>query len=178
MHLLTKEDIQKELSNHPIAGEALKGLLSEHLEIKNTLTVIKKELHHLTICKGCYICQDIHRNILKNFTALLGAEKHHQREEEVLHSELKKRGIFGTIERLHDKYSGLKSDLDFILENLSSKNYSRNLIHRASLFVENYYQLIEEEELVLYPTSIDVLQSKEDWKHIQKKFSSIDAQTL
>lgn len=173
MEVLSDELVKLRKKIEP--GHMLDTLIVEHEKIKEFLTEIEA-LNFLVQKLNSYE-EDPYlfkkMSILAN--NILEAEKHHQREEDVLFPELEKRNITGPTRIMRMEHEDLRarkkvlretadlaSSLDFTLCKSIIDETSKYLVFqlRDHIYKENY---------ILYPTAIDAIKDNEIWKGMKEK---------
>lgn len=110
---------------------------------------------------------------------LLGAESHHQREEEVLFPELERRGLMGPTQVMRAEHQELrvqKKHLKDLAEGVSAGNFSlfkRQLAPEALGLVSYLGDHIDKENNILYPMAVQVIQGKEVWDQLRAECDRI-----
>lgn len=100
---------------------------------------------------------------------LVGAEKHHQREEDVLFPEVEARGVYGPpqIMRLeHDTLRPLKHELLELAEQVAELEFAefqRRVNAAATVLVPTLTEHIWKENNILYPTALKVVPEAQEW---------------
>lgn len=101
---------------------------------------------------------------------LVGAEPHHQREEEVLFPQLEARGIFGPPQVMRVEHHDLrtrKEELKTLAENVASMDFDafrRRLDAASKALVPTLREHIFKEDHILYPTALKVIKEPELWR--------------
>lgn len=104
---------------------------------------------------------------------LVGAEPHHQREEDVLFPELEDRGVFGPpqIMRLeHEAIRPLKHavlELAESVDTLEFGEFKRKLDAVVDRLVPTLTDHIWKENNILYPTAVQLVQDEEIWDQLK-----------
>lgn len=167
------------IKNSLTGGHPLHTLISEHEFILNFL----QELEDLDsfFQKSSSIgnnSEELRR--LENVAEhLLGAEPHHQREEEVLFPEIEKRGILGPPEAMkqeHEKLRGYKKELKNIVKNFSETNiadFKKKLKETSENLVLMLREHISKENDILYPIALQVIPEENLWQEIKNKCDKI-----
>ena len=104
---------------------------------------------------------------------LIGAEPHHQREEQILFPELEKRGVFGPPQVMLQEHEELRKH-KHKLEKLAGKpgaidfsELKKQLNKAAELLIFNLRDHIFKENNILYPTALEVISKPETWQKMK-----------
>ncbi len=189
--------IEQEIINEGVTRKEMKKLCDVHLEImKDSLE--KKELdlkpghpiHTLTeehkmildfINKLNNVVSEIRneKNIVNNIEILdhiaehlIEADKHHQREEEVLFPELEKFGVIEPPEIMKEEHEELKAKKKELHEIINNKPNLKKLKAVAEFLIKELPDHIYKEDNILYPMAIQVIPEK-NWKAIKEKCDKI-----
>lgn len=110
---------------------------------------------------------------------ILDAESHHQREEQVLFSEMEEREITGPtrIMRMeHDDLRAKKKYLKQAAEEASKLNFNElkeSIDDTAKYIIFNLRDHIFKENYILYPTAIEAIKEKEIWNDMKRRCDEI-----
>lgn len=110
---------------------------------------------------------------------ILDAESHHQREEQVLFSEMEEREITGPtrIMRMeHDDLRAKKKYLKQAAEEASQLNFNElkeSIDDTAKYIIFNLRDHIFKENYILYPTAIEAIKEKEIWNDMKRRCDEI-----
>lgn len=110
---------------------------------------------------------------------LVGAEKHHQREEDVLFPEVEARGVYGPprIMRLeHDTLRPLKHELLELAEQVAELDFAefqRRVNAAATVLVPTLTEHIWKENNILYPTALQVIADESEWARLKDECDAI-----
>lgn len=109
---------------------------------------------------------------------LLGAENHHNREEEALFPKVERKGLTGPTEVMrkeHEDYLEKKRRFGRLVDDadeLSFEDFAQKAKRIGEYLVEGMNDHIYKENNILYPAAGDVL-TKEDWEEIKQKFDQM-----
>ncbi|MFB6290939.1 MAG: DUF438 domain-containing protein [Candidatus Bipolaricaulia bacterium] len=109
---------------------------------------------------------------------LLGAENHHNREEEALFPRVERKGLTGPTEVMreeHEDYLEKKKRFGKLMENVEELDFEKftSKVERIGRYlVEGMNDHIYKENNILYPAAGDVLED-EDWEEIKGKFDQM-----
>ena len=179
VHLeIMREDFKnKDLKLKP--GHPIYTLMEEHKEILNFVDKLKKAVKKIESAKDF---RDVKMEIeMLRFAAkhLVEADKHHQREEEVLFPEMEKSGITEPPEIMREEHKDIKSkkkELDRIAEScekLSYQDFVKKVKKITEFLIKGLPDHIYKEDNILYPMAIDVIKEKERWEKIKKECDKI-----
>jgi len=110
---------------------------------------------------------------------LLGAEPHHQREEQILFPELEKRGVFGPPQIMvqeHEELRKHKHELERLARETSIIDFNglkRQLDANAKFLVFNLRDHIFKENNILYPTALEVIKEATIWEEMKQEADKI-----
>nr|WP_130808239.1 DUF438 domain-containing protein [Senegalia massiliensis] len=160
-------------------GHVLETLISEHDRILEFLTEL--DSLNLKIQEMTNYSKD--REEFKKLRQLslniLDAEKHHQREEEVLFLEMEGREITGPtrIMRMeHDNLRERKNLLKEISHNVENMNFERfkiKLDEVSKYIVFNLRDHIFKENYILYPTALESIEKIDTWDEMKNRCDEI-----
>lgn len=109
---------------------------------------------------------------------LLGAENHHEREEQALFPQVERKGLTGPTEVMreeHEDYLEKKRRLGRLVDNsdeLNFEDFAKKVKRVGRYLVEGMNDHIYKENNILYPAASDVLED-EDWEEIKGKFDQM-----
>ena len=163
---------QEKIQNLP-EGHMIDTLQKEHEKILSFLD--KLEAANQRIQKmGEYRVEEKEWEDLKHITEhLIGAEPHHQREEQILFPELEKRGVFGppqVMKKEHEDLRTHKHELERLITEISALDFNdlkKQLDVNAKFLVFNLRDHIFKEDNILYPTALEVITESEIWQEIK-----------
>ena len=161
------------------AGHMIDTLQKEHEKILSFLD--KLETVNQTIQKmESYQAEDKEWQELKHVTEhLIGAEPHHQREEQILFPELEKRGVFGPPQVMlqeHEELRKHKHELERLVNEAETFNFTdlkNQLDATAKFLVFNLRDHIFKENNILYPTALEVITEAEIWQDMKARADKI-----
>lgn len=153
--------------NHPIAV-----LVAEHDEILKFLTELETLGSKINQAKSAeQLPKKLFGQLQHLAHHLVAAEKHHQREEEVLFPQLEKYGVYGPPQIMvmeHTALRALKKKLNEIAESKKFGDFTKFKEKFSKLsgeLVANLRDHIFKENNILYPAALKVI-PKEKWKKI------------
>ncbi|MEK6859852.1 MAG: DUF438 domain-containing protein [Nanoarchaeota archaeon] len=178
VHLEVMKDGLGKVEMNLNPGHPIHTLMEEHKMILEFIDKLKRNIEEIETAKSF---DDIPEELemLKHIAKhLVEADKHHQREEEVLFPELEKRGITEPPEIMKEEHEELipkKEELYNLTENYDSFKYSEFLTkvrELAKYIIENLPDHIYKEDNILYPMAIQAIPEKE-WSRIKNKCDEI-----
>jgi len=104
---------------------------------------------------------------------LIGAEPHHQREEEILFPELEKRGVYGPPMVMRGEHTQMRRYKHKLLELAKSVpqaefgDFKRQLDEVVRFLVPVLREHIFKENNILYPTALEVIDNTEVWRQLK-----------
>jgi hypothetical protein len=106
---------------------------------------------------------------------LLGAEPHHQREEQVLFPALEDRGVFGPPQVMRMEHEDLRNrkrtlkKLALSSQEIDFKLFQKQLDTVAKLLIMTLRDHIFKENNILYPTALQVISDPEVWQQMKQE---------
>src|SRR3989344_9177288 len=167
----------KELNLKP--GHPIHTLMEEHKEILDFVDKLKIVVKKLESSKSF---KDVKMEIeMLRFAAkhLVEADKHHQREEEVLFPEMEKSGIIEPPEIMREEHKDIKpkkKELYNVVEGyekLSYKDFVKKVKEIAEFLIKELPDHIYKEDNILYPMAVEVIKEKERWEKMKKECDKI-----
>ena len=117
---------------------------------------------------------------LKNIAEhLVGAEPHHQREEEVLFPEIEKRGVSCPPEVMRREHGELRPKKKEILElcrslsKMDFQNFKKRLKETVDFLVSMLREHIAKENDILYPLALEVIPEEAVWQEMKRECDKI-----
>ncbi|MBI2937427.1 MAG: DUF438 domain-containing protein [Thaumarchaeota archaeon] len=109
---------------------------------------------------------------------LLGAEPHHQREEQILFPELERRGFFGPPQVMrmeHQTLRGYKREIKRIAESADIKDpkVKAKLDQTSKALIVTLRDHIFKENNILYPTALQSIKGEEAWNKIKMQCDQV-----
>ena len=155
-------------------GHVIHTLVCEHDMILGFLDKLEKT--NQTIQEMNNFSRDSEEfDILKHIADhLIGAEPHHQREEEILFPELEKRGVFGPPQIMRMEHEQLRArkktlkELSDTVEQLDFNSFKKQLDTTVRFIVPTLRDHIFKENNILYPTALKVITDEELWKKLKE----------
>lgn len=161
----------EQLKQNLPAGHVVRVMVEEHdciLSFLDNLENFNESIQQ----QGSVTDLDLHslKTIALN---LVGAEPHHLREEEVLFPEVEKRGLIGPPEVMRREHEQLRAWKHALLElaqtgtELPVNEFKNTLGAIAGCLVLTLRDHIMKENNILYPASLQAIQSDETWEAMQ-----------
>ncbi len=183
---LAPEDLQHLCSTHleMLREEALRGtadlenghvistMMREHEKILGFLNELQGINEAVQNAEGY---DDAHEELdgLRSVAEhLVGAEPHHQREEEVLFPRLEERGVFGPPQIMRMEHVELRRRKEELMElaesgeTMNFETFKRRLDAAVRFLVPMLRDHIFKEDNILYPTALQVITDGEEWRDI------------
>ncbi len=179
VHLEIMKDNFKNKDLKLKSGHPIHTLMEEHKEILNFVDKLKMAVKKLESAKDF---KDVKMEIkMLRFAAkhLVEADKHHQREEEVLFPGMEKSGITEPPEIMREEHKDIKpkkKELYNLAENcekLSYQDFVKKVKEISEFLIKTLPDHIYKEDNILYPMAIEVIKEKERWKKIKKECDKI-----
>ena len=168
VHLKAVEDEVEEMKSKLEEGHPIRTLILEHEEILEALD----RLEELSEALEERELTDNEREELEHLAEhLVEAEKHHDREEEVLFPRLVKKGITGPVDIMemdHEEMWPKKEELKILSKNLDKNK--EDIIELIDYLVLNLRDHIFKENNILYPSALEKLVV---WEQIKKEGDEI-----
>lgn len=201
-------EAEQSLIDSGVEPEAMRHLCTAHIELmKDQLGIVRDQLpethpintlmaEHDEILEFLAQLEELNQKVLKLEKAegldkveiaklkhiahhLEAAEKHHQREEDVLFPEMEKRGVHGPTKVMRLEHIGLR-EAKKTLEKLANGNTATNsekfkekLNETTDYLVFNLRDHIFKENNILYPAALEVITDEKVWSEIKKKCDNI-----
>ena len=160
---------QEKIQNLPV-GHMIDTLQKEHekiLSFLDKLEAVNQKIQDQPV----YNIEDKEWQELKHISEhLIGAEPHHQREEQILFPELEKRGVFGPPQVMlqeHEELRKHKHELERLgqeAETLNFDDLKKQLDATTKFLVFNLRDHIFKENNILFPAAIEVITEPEVWQ--------------
>ena len=168
-HLEILKDGLSEKANLPV-GHMIDTLQKEHEKILYFLDRLEAVNQKIQKMKS-YQAENKEWQELKHISEhLLGAEPHHQREEQILFPELEKRGVFGPPQVMlqeHEELRKHKHGLERLITAVSAldfNDFKKQLDATAKFLIFNLRDHIFKENNILYPTALEVIIEPKTWQ--------------
>ncbi len=178
VHLeVMKESMGKQEMNLK-PGHPIHTLMEEHKMILDFIEKLKEIVKKIDVAKNF---DKIHEEleILEHIAEhLVEADKHHQREEEVLFPMLEKFGVTEPPEIMREEHEELKPKKKELYKTakeckkMSYLEFIRKVKELAEYLIKKLPDHIYKEDNILYPMAVQVIPEKK-WKEIKKKCDEI-----
>lgn len=161
------------------SGHVIHTLVSEHEMILGFLDRLEEVGRSIQGLGNYDACREEFALLTHIAEHLVGAEPHHQREEEVLFPELERRGISGppTVMRMeHTELRRRKHDLVQLAEGVSEMNFAdfkKRLAATAGFIVAQLRDHIFKENNILYPMALEAISDEETWRVMKERCDQI-----
>jgi len=160
-------------------GHVVHTFITEHdriLEFLTELEEINSKIQKLeSYDGGTQEFEDL-KTVVDN---ILDAESHHQREEQVLFSEMEERKITGPTRIMRMEHDDLRSKKKYLkqaAEEASKLNFNElkeSIDDTAKYIIFNLRDHIFKENYILYPTAIEAIKEKEMWNDMKRRCDEI-----
>lgn len=179
IHMEVLKDELEKIKNKLETGHVVNTLIVEHdkiLEFLSMLEDLNNKVQALDEIKGN---EEYINKLHFAIDNILDAEKHHQREEDVLFKELEGDGITGPtrIMRMeHDDLRGKKREIKELLNCINYMDFDdfkERLQYLTAYLVFNLRDHIFKENTILYPTAIDSINDDSRWEDMRRRCDEI-----
>lgn len=160
-------------------GHVIHTLMEEHKMILGFLDDLEKTNYSLQQ-ENKYDAKNEDFKKLEHIAEhLVGAEPHHQREEEVLFPEIEKRGVSGPTEmmrREHEEFRPKKKEIVKLcaaLPKTDFQDFKKELKEAADFLISMLREHIAKENDILYPLALEVIQEEAVWQEMKKACDKI-----
>lgn len=179
IHMEVLKDELEKIKNKLETGHVVNTLIVEHdkiLEFLSMLEELNNNVQALDEIKGN---EEYINKLHFAIDNILDAEKHHQREEDVLFKELEGDGITGPtrIMRMeHDDLRGKKREIKELLNCINYMDFDdfkERLQDLTAYLVFNLRDHIFKENTILYPTAIDSINDDSRWDDMRRRCDEI-----
>ncbi|MGG7325733.1 DUF438 domain-containing protein [Clostridium baratii] len=179
IHMEVLKDELEKIKNKLETGHVVNTLIVEHdkiLEFLSMLEDLNNKVQALDEIKGN---EEYINKLHFAIDNILDAEKHHQREEDVLFKELEGDGITGPTRIMRMEHDDLRVKKREIKELLNCINYmdfddfKERLQDLTAYLVFNLRDHIFKENTILYPTAIDSINDDSRWDDMRRRCDEI-----
>lgn len=160
-------------------GHVIHTLVSEHEMILGFLDELEK-VNEAAQKMGNYSSNKDEVKKLNHIAEhLIGAEPHHQREENVLFPEVEKRGVFGPPQVMRMEHEDLRRRKHELMEisetadKLDFNTFRKRLDATAGFIVLTLRDHIFKENNILYPMALQVIPDKNSWDKMKTECDKI-----
>ncbi|MBI5745465.1 MAG: DUF438 domain-containing protein [Nitrospirae bacterium] len=160
-------------------GHVIHTLVSEHEMILHFLDELEKLNQAAQKMAGYSTNKDEVKKVMHIAEHLIGAEPHHQREEEVLFPEVEKRGVSGPPQVMRMEHEDLRRRKHELMEisetsdKLDFNTFRKRLDATARFIVLTLRDHIFKENNILYPMALQVIQDRDSWDKMKSECDKI-----
>lgn len=160
-------------------GHVIDTLVSEHEMILGFLDELETTNHRIQKMNKYESRKPEFATLRHVAEHLVGAEKHHQREEDVLFPEIERRGVFGPthlMKREHEELRARKHELAELAKNVETMDFGsfkKRLDATAKAIVLTLRDHIFKENNILYPTALEVIPEETMWEQMKTQCDKI-----
>lgn len=155
-------------------GHVIRTFFQEHEHLLSVLDRVQELASELASAKGPARAREILDGLAGAAEALIAAEPHHKREEEILFVELESRGLDGppaVMTREHQELRRLKHAL---LEVARAREPDPGSVSRtAGALVGMLREHIAKENQILYPMALRAIRDPADWESMKERCDRI-----
>lgn len=173
VHMEMVGDEVERMKADPKSRHVIETMVSEHEEILGFLDELEKANQTIQKVEGYDSEKEEFKRLMHIAEHLVGAEPHHQREEEVLFPEIEKRGVFGPPQVMRMEHEDLrrrKEELKELAETVGKTDFDtfkRRLDTVANFITFTLRDHIFKENNILYPTALQVIPEDEVWREMR-----------
>lgn len=179
MHMeMLKGELEKMTSSLEV-GHVIDTLVKEHEVILSFLDKLEETNQEIQKLDAYDLNNEAFAKLLHIAEHLIGAEPHHQREEQVLFPEVESRGVTGPTRIMvmeHEDLRRYKHDIEDLAKNVESMDFTefKNRLNASSkLLIMTLRDHIFKENNILYPTSLEVIKEAKDWEKLKEACDKI-----
>lgn len=175
---MLKGELEK-MTSRLEAGHVIDTLVKEHEVILSFLDKLEETNQEIQKLDAYDSNNDVFAKLTHIAEYLLGAEPHHQREEQVLFPEVEDRGVTGPTRIMvmeHEDLRRYKHDVEYLAENVVEMDFTefKNRLNASSkLLIMTLRDHIFKENNILYPTSLDVIKDSKTWQVLKEACDKI-----
>lgn len=154
-------------------GHVIHTFMTEHEIILGFLDELEKVNKKIQALAKYDAKEKTFTDVLGLAENLLGAEPHHQREEEVLFPEVEKRGLTGPPRIMRMEHVELRARKHALQElavqagKLAIGEFKSRLDSTAKMLILSLRDHIFKEDNILYPASIEIIRDEKDWARMK-----------
>ncbi len=173
IHLELLADQVQQMKDKLVPGHVISTLVSEHEAILGFLDMLNAVNQAVQQMSRYDKNADAFKKLPHIADHLLEAERHHQREEDVLFPALEARGVYGpptVMRQEHTQLRQQKRRLKDLADNAAKLRFGRfrkELNETVSALVPALREHIFKENNILYPTALQVIEDQEVWKKLK-----------
>lgn len=175
--LKTNGDILREIQDHPASEVLLLPWLQEHQRLQKKLGQVELWLQQLQFRPRGQLSGSEAQSLGLLLGGLAQAEPHHQAEI-LLHQALEELGLIGVPQCLAAQ-SRLLKESRRVLQAWFVHQFNQVGLGRVVMalelqellkdFIQGYRDLIEQENLILFPTALDWMPERSDWLRLAQR---------
>ncbi len=160
-------------------GHVIHTLVSEHEMILHFLDELEKLNQAAQKMADYSSNKDEVKKVMHIAEHLIGAEPHHQREEEVLFPEVEKRGVSGPPQVMRMEHEDLRRrkhelmEISETVDKLDFNTFRKRLDATARFIVLTLRDHIFKENNILYPMALQVIPDKNSWYKMKTECDKI-----
>jgi len=179
VHLEAMEEPLGETRVKVEPGHVLDTLYAEHDEILGFLDELEKVSQSIQRAERYDPGSSEYAKLAHIAEHLAGAEKHHQREEEVLFPEVERRGVYGPTQVMKMEHEDLRARKRKLQELAQSPgradfdSFKEEVGETARFIVDVLREHIFKENNILYPTALDVIDDEKTWDRMKSECDKI-----
>jgi len=173
LHLELLDDQTMKLKDRLPPDHIVATLVAEHETILCFLDDLDFVNQSIQKLKGYMPHREEFRRLIHIAEQLVTADRHHQREEEILFPELEKRGVYGPPLVMREEHTELRRYKHKLLElatNVSTMGFDDFIIaldEVVRFIVPVLREHIFKENNMLYPTALEVIDDAEVWSQLK-----------
>lgn len=179
MHMeMLKGELEKMTSSLEV-GHVIDTLVKEHEVILSFLDKLEETNQEIQKLDAYDSNNEVFAKLLHIAEHLIGAEPHHQREEQVLFPEVESRGVTGPTRIMvmeHEDLRRYKHDVQDLAKDVANMDFTefKNRLNASSkLLIMTLRDHIFKENNILYPTSLEVIKDSKDWEKLKEACDKI-----
>ena len=179
MHMeMLKGELEKMTSNLEV-GHVIYTLVKEHeviLSFLDKLEITNQEIQKMDAYDPS---KEVFTQLFHIAEHLIGAEPHHQREEQVLFPEVEKNGVTGPTRIMvmeHEDLRRYKHDIQNLAKDIADMDFTefKNKLNASSnILIMTLRDHIFKENNILYPMALEVIKDSKDWNKLKEACDKI-----
>lgn len=179
IHMEVLKDELDKIKTKIEPGHVVHTFIAEHdriLEFLTELEEINFKIQKMNRYDGSLEEFEALKTVVNN---ILDAESHHQREEQVLFTEMEDRNITGPTRIMRMEHDDLRAKKKFLIKTaeevseLSFNEFKERVDDTAKYIIFNLRDHIFKENYILYPTAIEAIKEEGIWKEMKKRCDEI-----
>lgn len=179
IHMDMLKDELETMTGSLEAGHVIDTLVKEHKKILHFLDELEKTNQEIQKLESYDPNNEAFKKLTHIAEHLIGAEPHHQREEQVLFPEVEKRGVTGPTKIMvleHEDLRRYKHDIEKLAKNVQGMDFTefKNRLGGASkMLIMTLRDHIFKENNILYPTALDMIKDSKTWQVLKEACDKI-----